>query len=187
MRICVCVIANSKNELEGNGKRDLVECAQSACAALLHQSSRPALNSSPPQSINPRFSTVGETQLGSDGFDQILPFRPCQVTPAPSGGGNILPKFLLISFFRRASRLLRRFRTPDTPTRKFPVYIGILPCLILDGLELCKSVSRSDLVPISFWMLSHIPWTSSSRFTSVHLVLERFRQKGRTSVFVLFA
>ena len=37
------------------------------------------------------------------------------------------------------------------------MYTGMLPCLALHGLKLCKSVSRSDLVLISFWMLT-MPW-----------------------------
>ena len=37
------------------------------------------------------------------------------------------------------------------------MYPGMLPRLVFDGLKLCKFVSPSDLVLISFWMLT-MPW-----------------------------
>ena len=73
-----------------------------------------------------------------------------------SGGANYLPKFLPISFFRCVSRFMC-FETFGPPIRKILVYTGMLPCLALHGLKLCKSVSRSDLILISFWMLT-MPW-----------------------------
>ena len=66
---------------------------------------------------------------------------------------------------------------------------GMLPCLVLNGLKLCKSVSRSDLV-----LELTIPWTfSAGSFLSLlqacisESFLRRFKQKWRTSVFALFA
>ena len=70
-----------------------------------------------------------------------------------SGGRNEWPKFMPISFFRRMSFS----RTSGAPTRNPSAYWGATPVLSLSGLKLCKFVSRSDLVLISFWMLS-IPW-----------------------------
>ena len=71
-----------------------------------------------------------------------------------SGGGNLLPKFMPISFFRREPRL-RCLRTSGTPIAKNSQYIlECNPDLSLTGLKLCELVSRSDLILISFWMLT---------------------------------
>ena len=75
-------------------------------------------------------------------------------------GGSYFLKFMPISFFRRVSRFFEVF-SPGAPMRKILVYTGVRPCLVaLDDLKLCKInlfVSRSDLILISFWMLT-MPW-----------------------------
>ena len=58
------------------------------------------------------------------------------------------------------------------------MYPGMLPYLVPHGLKLCQLVSRSDLIleltiHQTFWAGSFL-----SRFTSVHLVLQSFRQSG---------
>ena len=92
-----------------------------------------------------------------------------------SGGANYLPKFLPISFLRRVSRFIGVFETFGPPIRKILVYTGMLPCLALHGLKLCKSVSRSDLVLISFWMLT-MSW--------IFYLISLFRRASR---FILFS
>ena len=59
--------------------------------------------------------------------------------------------------FQACISFLTCFRTPVAPIRKILVHTGMLPCLVPSCLKLCKFVSRSDLVLISFWMLSN-PW-----------------------------
>ena len=54
-------------------------------------------------------------------------------------------------FVRACISFLRCFKAFGTPTRKILVFSGMLP------LKLCEFVSRSDLVLISFWMLT-MPW-----------------------------
>ena len=73
-----------------------------------------------------------------------------------SGGANLLPKSMPISFFRRVS-FLRCFRTPSAPLRRILVHTGMLPCLSLHGLKLCKFVSRSDVILISDRALDFYP------------------------------
>ena len=65
--------------------------------------------------------------------------------------------------------------------------------LSLDGLKLCKLVSHSDLVPVSFLVLT-IPWTfrAASFLVSYYRRASRFvgefqKQKWRTSLSPLFA
>ena len=60
--------------------------------------------------------------------------------------------------FQACISLLRCFRTSGTPAIKPKCKLACYPVLSPDGLKLCKFVSRSDLVLISFWMLT-IPWT----------------------------
>ena len=51
------------------------------------------------------------------------------------------------------------FQDTSHSNKEILVYTGMLPpVLCLNGLKLYKFVSRSDLVLISFWMLT-IPWT----------------------------
>ena len=62
-----------------------------------------------------------------------------------SGGGNLLPKFMPISFsgMHLVFGVIQDIRHSN---EEILVYPGMLPCLVLNGLKLCKSVSRSDLV-----------------------------------------
>ena len=63
-----------------------------------------------------------------------------------SGGGNLLPKFMTTSFFRRVSRVFEVFQ--DTWRSNKKILVCILtryPVLSLDRLKLCNFVSRSDL------------------------------------------
>ena len=82
-----------------------------------------------------------------------------------------VPEFMPISLFRRVC-----FRTPGTPTRKIPVHTGILPC---DSMA--SKYANLYLGPSSFWSRPGCwpflgPLRNVSRFTSVQLVLQHFRQ-----------
>ena len=55
--------------------------------------------------------------------------------------------------FQACILFLRCFRTSGAPRRTIIVHSGMLPSCPLNGLTVCKSVSRSDLVSISFWTL----------------------------------
>ena len=89
--------------------------------------------------------------------------------------------------FQACISFFKYFRTSGTPTMKIIGHVGMLPCLVPSWLKLCKFVARSDLVLISFWMLT-IPgifypisfYRRASRFVV-------FETKWRTSVFALFA
>ena len=93
--------------------------------------------------------------------------------------------FLPISFFKRVSRFSRCFRTPGAPIRKSQCMLECYPIFSLDNLKLCKIVSRSDLVLISFWMLT-IPWIFYPLVLQTCISFLRcFRQERRVSVFRL--
>ena len=104
-----------------------------------------------------------------------------------SGGGNLLPKFMPISFFRRVSRF-RGVSGHLVLQQGYPsVYWHVAPScpLIASKCEICISFrSCSDLVLDADHALEFLYPIS---FTGVHLVLQRFRHKWRISVFALFA
>ena len=54
-----------------------------------------------------------------------------------SGGGYLLPKFMLIWFFGRVSRFLGVSGTP-TPIRKILVRPGVLHCLVPSWPEMMQ-------------------------------------------------
>ena len=64
-----------------------------------------------------------------------------------SGGRNLLPKFMPISFFRLVSRFWG-VRTPGAPIRKTKCILECYPVLSFHGLKSCKAVSRFDLVDL---------------------------------------
>ena len=59
-----------------------------------------------------------------------------------SGGGVFLSNLV----FQACISFLRWFRTSGSPIRKIYCILECYPVLSLNGLKLCKSVSRSDLV-----------------------------------------
>ena len=65
--------------------------------------------------------------------------------------GLVFQAYLVFEVFQDACR----------SNKENPVYTGMLPCLVPEnGLKLCKFVSRSGLVLISFRLLTiPIPWT----------------------------
>ena len=70
-----------------------------------------------------------------------------------SGGRNLLTKFIPISFFRCISRF-KVFQEIRYSNKEILGRPGLLPFLVPQWPKLCKFVSRSDLVLISFWMLT---------------------------------
>ena len=100
-----------------------------------------------------------------------------------SGGGNLLPKFMPILFFRRASRFWGVQDTWRSNKESPSVYWG-LPCLVPWWPQMMQ-------IRISFWSRSgcwpFLGFFVLSRFTGLHLFLWCFRQKWRTPVFALFS
>ena len=94
-----------------------------------------------------------------------------------SDRGNVLPKFMPISFFQACISFLRFFSIRDTRTKKIQVYTGMLPYLVpswAQSMQICISFpSRSDLVlDADFYSISF--YRRASRFVvfqtkAVHL------------------
>ena len=74
---------------------------------------------------------------------------------------------MLISFFS-VYLVFEVFQDAWRSNKENPCILECCPVLSFHGLKLCKFVSRSDLILISFWVLTiFIP----SRFAGVYLVL----------------
>ena len=70
-----------------------------------------------------------------------------------TGGRNLPPKFMPISFVRRGSRLWGASGHLALQQGK-SLCPGMLSCRVPWWPQSCKFVSRSDLIPISFWSRS---------------------------------
>ena len=105
-----------------------------------------------------------------------------------SGGRNRFTKTHANLVFQACMSVLSCFRAPGVPIRKILVYSGCCPVFSLNGLKICKFVSRSirchsDLVLDAghSWIFNLILfYRRASRFVV-------FQTKWRIFVFALFA
>ena len=73
-----------------------------------------------------------------------------------SSGRNLLPKFMPIPFFSGVYLIFKVFQDIWYSKKEILGVLECYPVLALNGLKLCKFVSRSDLVLISSWMPDHV-------------------------------